>query len=292
MALDPQALEEKAKKTLQSASAGFSFFSNKEDKLQSAAELYVQAANAYRLQQMNKEAGAAFEAAAKIHEEKLNEPDDAANIMVDAFKVYRKDYPKDAVRCLDKAIARYTTKGNFRRAASHKENAAELIEVEMGDRKTAMEYYTDAARWYEDDGAKALANKLWLKVADISALEGQYFPAIVNYEKVADSSLQNHLMKYSVKDYFMKAGICALASKDLVTARRNLERYKEKDPSFGSQRECQLLTDLIEAIEAGNQEMFTEKLYMYDQMSQLDKWKTEILVRVKNQIEEADNEFS
>lgn len=167
-----------AKKTLQSASGGFSFFSNKEDKLQSAAELYVQAANAYRLQQMSewasrtpgdppspdvadepcvpdKEAGAAFEAAAKIHEEKLNEPDDAANIMVDAFKVYRKDHPSDAVRCLNKAIARYTAKGNFRRAASHKENAAELIEVEMGDRKMAMEYYADAARWYEDDGAKA-----------------------------------------------------------------------------------------------------------------------------------------
>jgi alpha-soluble NSF attachment protein len=38
--------------------------------------------------------------------------------------------------------------------------------------------------------------------------------------------------------------------------------------------------------------VFTEKLYAYDQMSQLDKWKSEILLRIKNQIEEADNEFS
>jgi alpha-soluble NSF attachment protein len=115
---------------------------------------------------------------------------------------------------------------------------------------------------------------------------------VQNFEKVADSALENHLMKYSVKDYFMKAGLCILATKDLVSSRRNLERYKEKDPSFAGQRECQLLSDLIEAIEAGNQEMFTEKLYGYDQMSRLDKWKTEILVRIKNQIEEADNEFS
>jgi alpha-soluble NSF attachment protein len=103
----------------------------------------------------DKEAGAAFEEAAKINEERLNEPDEAANIRVDAFKVYRKDDPERAVSCMDKAILRYTTKGNFRRAASHKENVAELIEVELHDRKKAMGYYQQAAKWYEDDGAKA-----------------------------------------------------------------------------------------------------------------------------------------
>jgi alpha-soluble NSF attachment protein len=138
----------------------------------------------------------------------------------------------------------------------------------------------------------SLANKLYLKEADLAALEGDYYKAVANFEKVAESSLQNHLMKYSVKDYWMKAGLCILATKDLVAARRNLQRYTEMDPSFAGQRECQLLADLTEAIEAGNQEVFTEKLYAYDQMSQLDKWKSEILLRIKNQIEEADNEFS
>ncbi|KAL2128249.1 hypothetical protein VTI74DRAFT_9452 [Chaetomium olivicolor] len=292
MALDPRALEEKAKKTLQSVSGGFSFFSNKEGKYQDAADLYVQAANAYRLEGMNNEAGKCFIAAAGIHKDKLNEPDDAANLMVDAFKVLRKVDPEKALECILAAIGRYEAKGNFRRAASHLENAAEMLEVEMNQRKRAIEYYFKAARWYDEDGAKALANKLWLKVADISALEGDYYKAVEHFEKVADSSLENHLMKYSVKDYWLKSGLCILATKDLVSARRNLERYKEKDPTFAGQRECQLLTDLIEAIEAGNQEQFTDKLYAYDQMSRLDKWKTEILIRIKNQIEEADNEFS
>ncbi|KAK4154125.1 soluble NSF attachment protein [Chaetomidium leptoderma] len=292
MALDPRALEDKAKKALQSASGGFGFFSNKEDKYQNAAELYIQAANAYRLERMNKEAGMAFEAAASIHKDKLNEPDDAANHMVDAFKVYRKEYPTDAIRCIKVAIERYQAKGNFRRAASHLENAAEVCEIELGDLKQAMENYGNAARWYEEDGAKALANKLWLKQADIAALQADYYTAVANYEKVADSSLENHLMKYSVKDYWMKAGLCILATKDLVSARRNLDLYVQKDPAFAGQREYQLLTDLADAIEAGNQEAFTDKLYAYDQMSRLDKWKTEILVRIKNQIEEADNEFS
>jgi len=133
---------------------------------------------------------------------------------------------------------------------------------------------------------------LWLKVADLAALEGDYYKAIDNYEKVADSSLGNNLMRYSVKEYFLKAGICALATKDLVATKRNLDRYIEKDPSFASQREYQLLSDLTAAVEDNNQEQFTEKLFAYDQMSRLDQWKTEILVRVKNNIEEADNEFS
>jgi alpha-soluble NSF attachment protein len=129
-------------------------------------------------------------------------------------------------------------------------------------------------------------------VADLAALAGDYYKAIELYEKVAEISLGNNLMKYSVKEYYLKAGICTLATKDIVSAKRNLEKYAEKDPIFGSQREYQLLKDLTEAVEEGNQEVFTDKLFAYDQMSKLDKWKTTILVKIKNQIEEADNEFS
>lgn len=43
-----------AKKALQGASGGFSFFGGgKEDKLQNAAELYVQAGNAYKMERMS-----------------------------------------------------------------------------------------------------------------------------------------------------------------------------------------------------------------------------------------------
>lgn len=138
----------------------------------------------------------------------------------------------------------------------------------------------------------SLANKLWIKVADMAGLEGDYYKAIENYEKVATQSIDNNLMKYSVKDYFLKAGICHLATGDLVASQRALEKYREMDPSFATQREHMLLTDLCEAVEAKNQEQFTDKLYQYDQISKLDKWKTTMLVRVKNGIEEADDEFA
>jgi alpha-soluble NSF attachment protein len=102
------------------------------------------------MQKANKEAGQCFEKAASIQADKLSEPDDAANTLTDAFKSYRKDEPEDAARCLDKAISHYTLKGNFRRAAGHKQNLAEL-----GDQKRAVEAYETAAGWYENDNVEA-----------------------------------------------------------------------------------------------------------------------------------------
>ena len=107
------------------------------------------------LNRIGKEAGVAFEKAAAIQTNNLKEPDDAANTMIDAFKAYKKDDPRAAVRCLEVAINQYCAKGNFRRAASHKENMGELYETELGDIKKALESYEQAANWYETDNASA-----------------------------------------------------------------------------------------------------------------------------------------
>lgn len=50
--------------------------------------------------------------------------------------------------------------------------------------------------------------------------------------------------------------------------------------------------DLVQAIEQGDQELFSDKLFQYDQLSKLDKWKTTLLLRVKNNIEETGEDFS
>lgn len=292
MAQDPRVLLQKAEKALQSASGGFSLFGGRQDRYENAADLYTQAANAFRVQKQNKEAGLAFEKAAAIQSKNLSEPDDAANSLTEAFKVYRKTDPIDATRVLSSAIQHYISKGNFRRAATHQQNLAEVYEVEVGDTKKALEAYEKAAEWFESDNAEALANKHYLKVADLAAVEGDYYKAIGHYEKIAKSSVNNNLMKWSVKDYFLKAGICHLATNDLVAINRALESYRDIDPSFVSTREHQLLVDLVQAIEQSDQEAFTDKLFQFDQLSKLDKWKTTLLLRVKGNVEETGEDFS
>ncbi|EPS33765.1 hypothetical protein PDE_08727 [Penicillium oxalicum 114-2] len=292
MAQDPRALLQKADKALAGASGGFSWFGGRTEKYENAADLFTQAANAFRVQKMNKEAGQAFEKAAAIQTQNLNEPDDAANTLQEAFKVYRKSDPEDAARVLTSAINHYVLRGNLRRAATQQQYLAELYEAELGDVKKALEAYEKAAEWFEGDNAEALANKHFLKVADLAALEGDYYKSITNYERIARQSIANNLMKWSVKDYLLKAGICHLATKDMVETNRALETYREIDPSFASTREHQLLVDLLQAVEGGEQEAFADKLFQFDQLSKLDKWKTTLLLRVKNNIEEAEEDFS
>jgi alpha-soluble NSF attachment protein len=99
-------------------------------------------------------------------------------------------------------------------------------------------------------------------------------------------------MKWSVKDYFLKSGICLLAVGDMVAVNRAFDKYRDLDNTFASTREHQLLVDLADAVEQGDQEAFADKLFQYDQMSKLDKWKTTLLLRVKNAIEEKGEDFS
>lgn len=75
-----------------------------------------------------------------------------------------------------------------------------------------MESYDQAGDWLLNDGAEAQANKNFLKVAEIAALEGDYPVAVRKFEDVAKSSVGNQLSKWSVKDYFLKAGICHLCA--------------------------------------------------------------------------------
>jgi alpha-soluble NSF attachment protein len=99
-------------------------------------------------------------------------------------------------------------------------------------------------------------------------------------------------MRWSVKEYLLKAGICQLCTGDTVGVNTAMDRYRDLDPSFSQQREHQLLVDLAAAVQEGDQEVFADKLFQYDQLSKLDKWKTTLLLRVKNTIEEATEDFS
>ncbi|KAF2094638.1 TPR-like protein [Rhizodiscina lignyota] len=292
MAQDPQALLRQAEKAASGGKGGFSFFGGKTDKLEQAADLYTQAANAFRLQKDGESAGQAFEKAAAIQKDQLKEGGDAANSYVEASKVYRKTSPESCVRVLSQAIDYYTLSGAFRRAATHKETLGDIYSIDLGDNQHAIEAFETAGQWYEDDNAKSIANKNFLKAADLAALAEDYYKAIGHYEKVAKDSLSNNTMKWSVKDYLFKAGICHLATNDMVGFNRALQGYAQMDPNFTTQREHKLLVDLGEAIEKGDKDAFEGSLFQWNQLSPLDSWKTTMFLRIKNAVENAEEDFA
>jgi alpha-soluble NSF attachment protein len=55
-----------------------------------------------------------------------------------------------------------------------------------------------------------LANQCWVKAASYAAQLEQYDKAIEKFEHVAAASLDNNLTKFSVKQYYLQAGLCHL----------------------------------------------------------------------------------
>ena len=56
------------------------------------------------------------------------------------------------------------------------------------------------------------ANACYKDAADLHADLEEYLPAIQRYEQVADASLSSPLTKYSVKEYWLRSCLCALAN--------------------------------------------------------------------------------
>lgn len=136
------------------------------------------------------------------------------------------------------------------------------------------------------------ANKLYTQYADLAALDEDYYVAIETYDRIINSMIGNQTMKWSLSTYCFKAGVCHLATGDLVGTRRAIEGYRQKDTEFSSQYKYKLVEDLCGAIEAHDQDQFGELLFQFDRTSRLEPWMTAILIKVKNAIEAPDDEFA
>lgn len=59
------------------------------------------------------------------------------------------------------------------------------------------------------------------------------------------------------------------------------------DNTFPSTREAKFVTALLDALEEGNEEGFTNVVFEYDQVTKLDNWKTAILLKIKRGLQQA-----
>lgn len=265
---------------------GWSFF-NKSGKYEEAADLYANAANAFKMDKMFREAGEAYLEAASM-QSRLNSRNELAGTYVDASKCFKKVDPEKAIKCLSKAVDVFRDMRRQNIAAKHKVAIAEIYENEVADLKQAMLHYEEAADWYETEDSPSAANKCLLKVALFAADLEDYGRAVQIYEKVADGSIDNSLLKWSVKEYYLRAGLCHMASKasGAEVARQRVEEYMDKYAPFRDSRECKLLLNLLDALDEQDVEEFTNIVADYDSVGRLDPWYTKLLLRIKKSINE------
>lgn len=142
-----------------------------------------------------------------------------------------------AVQALSQTITHLTKQGRFRQAADREKEIGQIYLQEMNDLRKACDSFERAAEWYAQEDASAqviffmhiivfanmqtcrTANACYKDAADLHADLEEYPQAIARYEQVANGSLSSALTKYSVKEYWLRASLCALAMNVSVTVR-------------------------------------------------------------------------
>mmetsp|Transcript_18538 Transcript_18538/g.54950 ORF Transcript_18538/g.54950 Transcript_18538/m.54950 type:complete len:319 (+) Transcript_18538:47-1003(+) len=311
-----RALVEKAEKKL----ASWSLFGGG-SKYEDAAEMYTKAANLFKVSKCWNDAGACFEKTAQCAL-KSDSPHEAATAHTDAANCYKKTdakgapptvhtsaplvypcraahpdsrrLPRRAAAAIEQykeAIGIHIDLGRFPTAAKLQKEIAELHEGE-GNLPLAMEAFQTAADYYQGEENTAQGNQCLLRVAGLASAAGDYQRAIDIYEQVGTAALESNLLKWSVKDYWLKAGICHLATGDGGAAASAVRRYNTMDASFEKTREGMLLENLTKAFGDADADAFTEHIRAYDEISRLSPEMTTLLLEVKNTIKAQVNDIT
>ncbi|XP_051123092.1 alpha-soluble NSF attachment protein-like [Andrographis paniculata] len=264
--------EQKAEKKL----SGWGLFGSK---YEDASELFDKAANSFKLAKEWNRAGAVYVKLANCHL-KMDSKHEAANSYADAAHCYKKTNINESISCLEQSVNVFLDIGRLNMAARYYKEVAELHEQEQNLEK-AVVYYDRAADLFQSEEVSTSANQCKQKVAQFSAQLEQYQKAIEIYEEIARHSLTNNLLKYGVKGHLLNAGICQLCKGDVVAITNALDKYQDLDPTFSGTREYKLLSDLAAAVDEEDIAKFTDAVKEYDSMTQLDSWRTTLLLRVK-----------
>ncbi|KAL2500407.1 Alpha-soluble NSF attachment protein 2 [Forsythia ovata] len=264
--------ERKAEKKV----TGWGLFGSKHE---DAADLYQKAANSFKLAK-------SWDRAAMVNIKlancnlKLGSKHEAASAYVDAANCYKKTSPKQAISCLDQAVNMFLEISRLNMAARYCKEIGELYEKQENFDQ-AIVYFERSADLFQTEEVTTSANQCRLKVAQFSAQSGKYPKAIKIYEEIARHSLNNNLLKYGARGHLLNAGICQLCKGDVVAITNALEKYQDMDPTFSRTREYKLLADLAAAVDEEDVAKFTAAIKEFDSITQLDAWRTTLLLRVK-----------
>lgn len=173
--------------------------------------------------------------------------------------------------------------GRFSNAAKLQKQIAEIYESQ-DSKEEALENFRQAADYFDGENQASSANNMRLKVAQFSAQLERYDAALEIYESIARTSMESNLLKFNAKNHLLNAGICALATKDLVLVQLKLAEFQEIDYTFSDSREGKFLLAMVQSFEAFSADGFADAVYQFDTISKIEPWKISILLKVKESI--------
>ena len=262
--------------------SGFMNLFSSSSKYEDAVELYEKAAIQFKLSKNWLEAGETYEKLTEMYTQ-IGSNHEVAMNFVESGNCYKKCDLKKSIEMFKKAAKKFSEIGRLSIAAKHLKEVGDMLEKEK-KLEESLEAFTAAADLYLGENTESTANQCKLRVASLAGQLERYDMAVETFEDCAKHAAENNLLKYSAKGYLLNAGICRLCAADPVGVLNACQRYNDIDPTFPNSREEQLLKDLANASEAGDQDAFANALGQFDDISRLDSWKTTLLLRAKKKI--------
>jgi alpha-soluble NSF attachment protein len=258
------------------------------DKWEDSLAMLEKAANLYKMAKNWEEAGQCYVKSVNCHY-KLGSKYEAATAYQNAANCFRKDNKTEAMNAMQSAISIFTEIGRFATAAKLEKELAELCEEEENF-EAALQHYQTAADYFDGENQKSSANQCIVKVAHLNATIGKYDDAIEQFEKAANNSVEDRLLKWGAKEFLFKAGVCRLArmtepEEQIAEVQAKIEDYKDLDVHFSSSYECKLLDAAVPAFEKKDVTAFKRAMREYDQVQKLDPWKTNLFLKVLHVLE-------
>lgn len=284
------ALVAKAEKKLK---GGMFSFGNA--RFEEGAELYQQAAKQYQLDKKFSKAAECYEQVVECHN-KLGSALEMAMAWREAGNMYEKaDNPQGCTKAMDEAKNLYAQEGRLSECAKLAKKRAEIFEkAEIED--LCVESYAEAAELFDGEGQNGETRNCKLKIAQYKAKGGKdaLSEAVEIYEEVAKVSLESNLLKWSVKQYYLKALLCQLVmcannlGMTVDDVREKRAEYCGLDPTFEETREDNMIVKCLEGIEESDAEIFATACSEFDEITKLDSWQTMLLLRAKKGIDDPE----
>eukprot|EP00543_Licmophora_paradoxa_P003155 CAMPEP_0202456416 /NCGR_PEP_ID=MMETSP1360-20130828/13672_1 /ASSEMBLY_ACC=CAM_ASM_000848 /TAXON_ID=515479 /ORGANISM="Licmophora paradoxa, Strain CCMP2313" /LENGTH=311 /DNA_ID=CAMNT_0049076205 /DNA_START=72 /DNA_END=1007 /DNA_ORIENTATION=- len=278
-----------------------SWFSSKEKKYEDAVEMYDKAGNAYKVGGFYYEAGEAYSKAGHILRDNLKNSFDSSKAFQNAGSNFKKADAEKAVEAYNAAILIMTDAGRVMNAAKLSKECAQIYEndgIETEEKSNivwAIEAYEQAAELFAAEDANSQGSQCLVKVAELcsAALDPPDLErASQIYDDLGRRCLDSNLLKFNARGYFLQSILCHLANGDGVGAQQAKDRYESLDYTFTTAREGKFAQQLIDAVEGYDSEGFSTACYDYNRVSNLDPWKTTILLKVQKSIaaQESDDD--
>lgn len=164
-----------------------------------ARELFIQAGNAAKAEANYPISVEAYQRALELSTEDY-EKAQMYEAISSSYKMF--DLPQ-AVAPLTRAAELHMSQGKWTMASQILEKVAELYE-QMNDHENVMKCLKEAYRFLKQEGQKASANRVQKKMAEILAVEHQFFQAQQEYEEMAEKSKDDGMLKYNAKDFWLR----------------------------------------------------------------------------------------